>query len=259
MTTYQQWFGRFAVGASNDSFSVDATAKTLTAGNYYITGYTAESASQLCEHMTTLVAAVVASSTVAYNATTGFIKITFGSGSHKITFTDTALKTLLGFGAVDTTTTAAASFTATREPQYVWRPNRGTSSHPVQLNQFWAPRSTTIVGRSKDGTTYGVRGNLLYDAEVSYTMLEESRVIVPSTGSVNKELQTFYEDVVHAGQPIRIYPDRTLAASTSYVTALVSPGKEDEAVPAWGDFATRHVANYNGLWDVTLPLVKWVE
>ena len=31
-----RWLGRFAVGSSNDSFSVDATAKTCTAGNYYV-------------------------------------------------------------------------------------------------------------------------------------------------------------------------------------------------------------------------------
>lgn len=256
-TTYQQWLGRFAVGATNDSFSIGANAFTLTAGNYYLAGYTSESTNQLCEHITATIVGTYANAAVTYSATTGLVTFKIAnSGSYAITWTDTALQTLLGFTG---TQSGAATYTATMEPQHVWRPNRGLAGRPVGEANFWAPRSTTIIGCSKDGSTYGVRGNLLYDAEIAYVMLAESRVTTPATTGTVTDLQSFYEDVVHQGQPIRIYPDRSLSASTSFVTALVSTGKEDEPVPAWSDFAARHIANYSGLWDVTLPLVKWVE
>jgi len=257
MTTYQQWIGRFAIGSSNDSFSIASNAFTLTSGNYYIAGYTSESTAQLCEHITAKIIGTYANAAVTYSETTGLVTFKIAnSGTYTITWTDTALQTLLGFTG---TQSNAATYTATMEPQHVWRPERGASSYPAQLNQFWAPRSTTVVGRSRDGTTYAVRGNLLYDAEVSYTMLADTRVITPaSTGTVT-DLQGFFEDVIHVGQPIRVFPDRTLKASTSYVTALVSPGKDGDPIGSWQDFCGRHVANYNGLWDVTLPLLKWVE
>jgi len=255
MSTYQQWLGRFSIDSSLDNFSVDATAKTVTQGKYYITGYTAESTSQLCEHLTTQIAAVVASSTVVYSASTGKVTITFGSGTHTITWTDSALGTLLGF--TGDCTPGAASFVATNEAKYCWRPERPMSQHSVGITNFWEPESTTIVGRSKSGAVYSVLGNDLYRCDVGYTMLADTRVITPATGSVNRELQQYFVDVIHRGELIRIYQDRTLAASTSFVTAVVSQG-DGKPIGRWADFAQRHLSNYNGLWDVRIPLVKYV-
>jgi hypothetical protein len=207
--------------------------------------------------LTTLVAAVVASSTVVYNATTGFIKITFGSGTHKITFTDAALKTLLGFGAVDTTTSAAASFTATREPQYVWSPNRGIVDVPVDPARIVQPISSTRVQVSRDGTLTTVRGNLRYAGDVEYRLLDGARVFTPATGSVNGDFESFFEDVIHAGELIRLYPDRTVNTSTDFVTVkVVAPGGEE--IGAFESFARRHIQSYQGLADVQIPVAKYV-
>lgn len=251
-----RWFGRFAVGSSNDSFSVDATAKTCTAGNYYITGHTAESTVQFCEHLEDLIAAVVASSTVVYSATTGLITITFGSGTHTITWTDAALKTLLGFDGVNTGA-AAASFAAVMEPQYVWSPNVAIADAPVSVGRLLQPVSSTVVHCSRDGTLSSVRGNTRYAGTLEYQLIDGARVLVPSTGSVNKEFESFFEDVIAAGERIRILPNRsTYAASTDYVECVV--GVPGESIGSFSDFARKRFASYEGLFDLSIPVMKYV-
>jgi len=247
-----RWFGRFAIGANNDSFLVDATAKTCTAGNYYLRGYTAEATSQLCEHLTTLVAAVVASSTVTYSATSGKVTITWGSDSHSLTWTDTDLRDLLGF--TGNIASAAGPFEATNEPQYVWSPDVAMSDAPVSPLRIVQPVSSTRVHVSRDGTLTTTRGNTRYAADVEYQLLDGARVFIPSTGSVNKELEQFF-DVIAAGEPIRLYPDRTLNVSTSFVTVRVAvPGGEE--IGAFDRFARKRIRAYQGLADVQIPVVK---
>lgn len=264
----QTWLGRFAIGSATDTIDLDdnggnAPTVTLTSGDYWISCYTGEGANGLVEHITTKIQAEggdFAGVTCSYSASTGKVSFVAGAGKDiDITFTDSALRTILGYAA-DITALDDTTQTAGNEARYTWRPDRGFASHPVERSNFWAPKSTTVVGRSKDGTTFAVRGNLLYEAEVSYVMLDDARVIIPSTGTVYQELQQFYADVIHNGEPIRIiFDDTAYAAATDYAVALVSSGAEDEPVPAWGDFANRHISNFNGLWDVTLPLVRYVS
>jgi len=254
MSTYQHWLGRFAVGASNDSFTVDATAKTCTAGNYYLFGYTSESTVQFIEHMEDLIAAVVASSTVTYSTTTERVTIAWGSNSHALTWTDTDLRDLLGF--TTNLASGAGPYTATNAPRYLWAPNRGFTSTPVISSRVYAPISSTVVHCSRDGTLTTVRGNTRYAGEVEYQLLDGTRVFVPATGSVNKELEKFFEDVIAAGELIRVYPDRSLNASTSYVTVKACvPG---EPIGSFEDWAARHISSYDGLADVRIPLAKYV-
>lgn len=251
-----RWLGRFAVGASNDSFSVDATAKTCTAGDYYLTGYTGESTVQFIEHMEDLIAAVVASSTVTYSTTTGFVTITFGSGTHTITWTDDDLKTLLGFHGVDTSS-GAASFTGVQEPQYVWSPDVAISDAPVHPARIVQPISSTRVQVSRDGTLTTVRGNLRYAGDVEYQLLDGDLVFIPATGSVNGEFESFFGDVIHAGELIRLYPDRTVNTSTDFVTVkVVAPGGEE--IGAFDGFARKRIQSYQGLADVRIPVAKYV-
>ena len=252
-----QWLGRFTVSSSNDSFTVDATAKTCTAGNYYMRGYTGEGTVQFIEHMEDLIAAVVASSTVTYSTTTGFITITFGSSTHTITWTDADLKTLLGFDGVNTAV-AAASFTGLMPPKYVWSPDVAISDAPVDPSRIVQPISSTRVHVSRDGTLVTVEGNTRYAADVEYSLIAGARVFVPSTGSINQELETFFTDVIARGELIRILPAiGTYAATTDYITAKVgSPGEE---IGAFDRFARKHVRSYQGLASVRLPVLKYVS
>jgi len=254
--TYQIYCGRLTIGSNNDDLTVDTTAKALTAGDYYPFQYSGESDDQLIEHLQDKIDDVVASSTVAYDDSSGKITITWGSGSHTLTWDNTDLRDALGF---TTNLSGAGPFVADNEPQHIWRPDRGLASYPNQLNNVWEPVSTTVAGRSKDGTTYSVAGNLLYRADLAYQMLDDAVVITPSSAGSSTDFQAWFERVPHEGQPLRFYPDRTLNASTSYVTALFAEGREDEPVGEWSRFATRHLENLNTLWDVAFQLIKVVE
>jgi len=230
---------------------------TLTSGRYYLAGYTGESADQLVEHITTQIVAeggAFANVVCSYSASTGKVSFVAGAGANiDIAFTDTALRDLLGFAANITGLDDTAQ-TATNEARYVWRPDRALSGHPVGHGRVFRPESTTVVFRSKDGSINSVVGNTLYAGLLEYSMIAGARVYIPDGGSVNQELERFFEDVIANGEPIRFYPDRTVNTSTDYVTLVVGGG--DGPIGAFDDFAQRHIASYSGLWDIGIPVIK---
>jgi hypothetical protein len=97
MTTYQQYFARFSTGATAPAFSINASNITLTAGYYYMMGYTSEATNQLCEHITDKINDVISGSTCTYGYSTGLISLDFNSTVTAVTWADTALRDLLGF------------------------------------------------------------------------------------------------------------------------------------------------------------------
>lgn len=256
-TYYQQFLGRFAINTSNNNLTVDGTALTLTSGNYYLAGYSGESTNQLCEHLQEQIRTVAGQSTatVAYSGSTGQVTITLDSAV-TIEFDDAYLAYILGFSS--TTQSGADTYTSDQSCRYVWRPTIGASGHPVNLINLWAPRSTTRVYRSPNGTTYSIEGNELNDALIEYSLLPDADVVTPTTGTVYRDLQQFFRDVVHAGQPIRVYPDRTANTSSSYKTAIL--GRDDqEIVGSFQDYIARWGSDYNGLWDLSIPLMEHLQ
>lgn len=255
----QQFLGKFSITTDTQNFSVGATAVTLTTGRYYIVGYTSESTSQLCEHMQTQIRAIGATqdaSTVVYSGSTGLVTITLETAA-TLTFTDTALATLLGY--TSTSYSSATSFVAERQPRYVWRPSRSAWDYPIDLygSTFWAPRSTSLVGRSANGTTWGVVGDDIYDATLMYGALADTEVLTPRTGTTYVELQQFWLDVVHNTMPIRFYPDRTLNAAASVVEFMWGTDEGDQ-IGSFTDYIERHTSTFNGLWDVEIPMMKYI-
>lgn len=255
---YQQFFGKFTLGTSANDFAVGANAVSLTTGDYYISGATGET-DDLCSHIQTKIRAIGATqdaSTVAYSATTGKITITLETAA-TLTFTDTALATVLGF--TSTSYSSGTTFTAERQPRYVWRPTRSAWDYPLNLTAatFWVPRSTSHVGRANDGTSWSVAGTTVYDAWLSYKCLTEAEVKTPSTGTTYADLQQFFVDVAAAGMPIRFYPDRTLNATTDIVTFAWGDDKAEE-LGSWLDYASQHTSTYRGLWDIDIPMMKYV-
>ena len=247
----QQWLGRLLIDSSNDSFSIATNPFTLTGGYYFIAGYTGESAVQLCERITAAIIGTYANAAVTYSEVTGLVTFKIAnSGSYTITWTDTALQALLGFTG---TQSGGYTYTATMEPKFVWRPDVAMSDAPVDCSRVVQPISSTRVYVSRDGTDTTVRGNTRYGGEVAYQLLAGARVFIPSTGSVNRELETFFTDVIAAGEPIRLYPDRTLNASTSFVNVKVTGGEE---IGAFESFARKRITSYQGLADVRIPLAK---
>lgn len=256
-TYYQQFLGRFSINTSNNNLTVAGTALTLTSGNYYLAGYTGESTDQLCEHLQAQIRTVAGHSgaTVVYSGTTGQVTITLGATA-TISFTDAYLAYILGFSSA--TQSGADTYVSDQNPRYVWRPTIGASGHPVNLINLWAPRSTTRVYRSPNGTTYSIEGDELNDALIEYSLLPDDDVVTPATGTVYRDLQQFFRDVVHAGQPMRVYPDRTVNTSADYKTAIF--GRDDqEIVGSFQDYIARWGSDYSGLWDISIPLMEYLQ
>jgi hypothetical protein len=254
--TTQVWQGRFLIDSTTQDFTIDrgggADPVQLTTGAYYIAGYTGET--QLCEHMQVQIRDIHADyedTTVVYSYTTGKVTIDFGVGNNfSLTWTDTALRDLLGFTANIVTT---RSTTGTNRCQYTWIPDRSLSHHPVQLNQFWVGKTTSLGQISRDGTPCTNEGQLLNVASVAYRMVHKDYSILPSTGTVYQEFQQFYEDVIHKGQPMRVYPDNTATTASDYVTGIVL-GEDSNEIPQLADLMTRHIPSFDNLWDYDIPL-----
>ena len=262
----QELFGRFYVGSTLDSFSVTDTggggaqAVSLTNGWYYLRGYTGEATAQLIEHMQVQVRAlggVWADAAFSYSLSTGLVTLNCPSTTTVTwTWTDSGLQTLLGFTG---TQSGAKTYTATQVPQHNWRPSRTMTDYPGNLQNVWQPRSTSAVGRAPGGTTHGVVGPaVLYDAILTWDVLEEAEVLKPSGGTIGGDLESFFVDVVNETQPIRLVIDRTsYAAVTDYVTAVF--GREgDETIGSFEQYRGRLLDEYQGLWTVNTPLMKYV-
>lgn len=262
----QTYLGRFVIDADSKDLTVDdgvtgAIAVSLDIGKYFMAGATGET--QLVEHMQAQIrlanAAFDPEVSVTFDYTTGKVSFTFSGAqalNFTVVFTDTNLRTLLGYTA-DFSSGGGATQTAGNEAKYVWRPNRSFSTHPVERGRLLESESTTTINVAKDGTTTSAVGSLLKRADpLSYMMLAEARIIVPSTGTVNRELETFFDDVVHKGEHVRIFPDDTATATANFTPVVIVDDSGE--VGSFSDFSRRHIRNYNGLWDVDIPCRKVV-
>lgn len=248
------FLGRFYLGGTLDTFTIDdgggAQTVTLTNGYRYVTGYTGEGTNQLCEDFTAKVQALGGNyhaATATFSTMTGKITLDFGGHNMAIVWTDGDLQTLMGFSG---TQSGAANYVATNKARYTWIPSRAMTDYPTNATNIWNPVSTTVGLRSGNGTTTTLAGDLLNETQIDFTFLTEAETITPATGTVYADYQQFWTDVFHAGEMVRFYPDKTLAASTSFKTAVWG----GEEVGSFRDMADRYTSKFNGLWNVTVPM-----
>jgi hypothetical protein len=253
---YQRYLGRFTLSTSAFRFSVGGNAVELTPGRYYMSGYTSESTAQLCEHMQATIRALGGSpypaATVTQSVTTGKITIAGLGAATAITWTDTALRDLLGWTA---DLSGDSSYTAPNQARYCWFPSKPLAEYPGDLTEWWTQRSTSYPYRSPGGQTYGVQGTLLNEAAVKYMHLPRADVITGDT-TVWESLQKYFADVIHACEPMRVFMDRTQNTSADYKTCVWGVEAE-EPLGLFADFASRHIKSYNGLWTVEFMLWEY--
>lgn len=254
---YQEFLGRFPVGSTLDSFSIGTNAITLTAGNYYVNGYTGESTAQLLEHMQAKIRAATggyANATVTRSQTTGLVTMATGGGAAAITWTDTALQTLLGFTG---TQGSATSHVATYHPRYVWRPTDPPMDVDTTPEEMFAPVSTAKVYRAQDGSMCSVDGvTVLQDCRrLAYQCLPQNDAIRNVAGPTYRSLEEFWEDIIARGRPMRVYPDRSVNANSACFTTAVYGAEQPGA---FVDTVGKAQGSYLGYWRVDLPLWKVV-
>ena len=193
--SYQALLGKFSISTSSDTFNIGTDQLALDLNTYYIQGYTGETDDQLCQHMQNTIQAGnigQGNANVTFHTSNGYIGI-YLNAAQNITFVDSALGTILGFTSDSSN---ATSHMADQQPRYVWWPDREPTDHPVDLNVFWVPRSTSRVGRSKDGTTFSTEGVKLYDAYLEYMYLDKNISTTPATGTIYADFQQFFEVVL---------------------------------------------------------------
>jgi hypothetical protein len=261
--------GRLYINSDRDTLTIDDNtnppiAVSLSQAYYFLAGYTGELG--LCEHIQAQIRAEGSpwdTATCVYSTSTGKVTIDAPSaGDFEVTWTDTDLRDILGFtGASTGMSDPPGGFTGDYAAGYCWLPNRSFSYHPVEISaaNFWESESNSILHRSRDGTAYGVVGNLMNRAQVEYSMLFDEYVIKQSGGwpALVYPFEQFFEDAIHETAPVRVFPDGSLNGSTDFVTALVGDGTG--AIGGFSEFAGRHIRSFNGLWDLSIPLVEYVE
>ena len=68
------------------------------------------------------------------------------------------------------------------------------------------------------------------------------------------DFQQFFRDVIHQGQPIRLFPNTSDLASDGYVTGHVMP--DDRMIGPIDNYVRRSFSNLQLYWDVEVPFVK---
>jgi len=272
MSTLQHYIGTLTIDGDNSDFSIDTNPSTgpfavsLDAADYFVFGYTGEAAvdggstDQLLEHIEAKIRdadAAFAAATVSYDQATGLVSVDFATAAtcqwDDLGGTDANLRDLLGFTG---NLTGASAYTGDNQVRGTWRPSLGMTSYPGDLTSLWGKRSTTRIGVSSDGTAFSSAGTLLYDGIYGYQLLPEAEIITIAS-TTWESLEQFWEDCLHTGKPVRVYPDRTLNAADSYHAALMSNtdgkvgGFHDAMVGRWRE-------NYNGFWSVEFMLRKHV-
>jgi len=247
----QRYLGQFSITDSTKDFVVDGTPLALTTGTYYMSG---SGDDQLVEEIEDLIQTVAGqgTATVTQSATTGKVTISLDSAVD-ITWTDAGLGTLLGFTG---NLTGSDSYVSDNQARYCWFPSSGLSDYPGYLQDWWSPTSTTRLQRSPTGQTYSRQGNLLYDGAFEYQYLTEAEVWQKG-GTWWDSFESFFEDVLHPGSPIRCFPDRDQNGATDYQVAIWQP-EEGQPIGSLRGFTSRNLSEYNGFWRVTLSLWKHV-
>lgn len=261
----QAFLGRFTLPSNARKFTVDptppggGTALTLDVADRYIKGYAAESAFQFIEHFEEKLQTVdpMATATIDLDgADAGKCKLTF-SVDTDVTWTDAALRDLLGFNA---DLSGTFSYTSDHPVRYLWLPALMMSEHPVDLAEFWQIRSGTTGHLGPDGASHTRAGGAQFLAKIGYDLLELAEVIIPANAGrpANKTLERFFIDVFHAGMPVRILPDRSSYTSTTYKTGLFSAPEADAPIGELRDWIDPSLGEGNhALWNVDLFFLKY--
>lgn len=246
--------GRWTVPATAVDFGMDDQTLTIDTGAVYIQRQDGDTSNQLCERVESAINAVAGytTSTCSYDAVAGVVTIQLTKAAN-ITWDDADLGLALGYQSAALEN--AITHTADRTPRHVWRPARAMSRYPTDATQLWTQKSSTVAGRSIDGTTYTVPGTSTDDAEVEFPLLKAAQVVTPAAGTSYNDFQQWFLDVIHAGELIRFVPDRT---STDIYRTAIFGDEEDEEIGPLEDYISKRQTNNNVLWTVRVPMMKKV-
>ena len=220
--------------------TVDAgSPAALTAGDCYVgSGYS--SGASLIANLQAVLAAAVASTTVTLSATTGKITITWGSGSHAMTWGSSVLRNRLGFTG---SLASATSHTSQGQAQYLWIPGVNPGGMLSPITQLGVIETDRRLGLARSGAVCVTQFNARRRQRWSFAGLLPAKTWEPSESTTNESAESFWTDAVQGGAAIRYYTDKTSASSY-----LIGSTAMDYQATADAFAPVRLRGDFDGLW-----------
>ncbi len=162
--------------------------------------------------------------TLTLSATTGKVTISAtgigGAGNFALNWTSTTVRNVLGFTG---NLSGAASYTGTEQAEYLWLPGVGRGPIVAADGSDGLPMSDMIVTVSPSGHHTHMSGNVRYEDAFDIRYVLGNKVLLEYETTVNESFETFWTSTIHAGLPIRYYPDATSTSNTVDWIALPTP------------------------------------
>ena len=240
--------GLITIDTTNQAFRIRGAVTavdrdiTLTAGDYFIRGYTGEAANQLAEHIQAQVRAAAGTEFDAFVVSvsdTGFV--TFTNTAEAFTVTTPAgqdwfpssggLARLLGF--TGDLTPAVTTFTGANQHRYGWYPDmppEDFSGHPDLAGVLG---SDSVVSIAPSGRVTVTSYQEPRRRSWSFRWLAAEYMF--PTGSVrNRDFEQCWRDEVRPGRRWRYYPDRTVQTRPGGGEPWTYVGGQDIAIKGAG-------------------------
>ena len=226
--------------------SVDGGGTTYVAAADYYWSSTADGGSaSLLSAFQTLLAAVVASTTVTLNDATGKVTITWGSGSHTLAWASTTVRDRFGFADDLASSTGE---TGTKQVEGLWLPNMPASFVRGSWASAGMRRTDRRIVRNSAGVIYKRRHNSVVDNTLRFGALTAAKCWVAEEDTANESAEQFWLDALDVGAPFRYHRDR--ATDGTYVTYH---DLLEEFAPV------RRKGNVDASWDWEIPVGQYVH
>lgn len=242
----------FSPAASSWGLKIDAGAFVyLAEEDFFWSSIATGGTASLRAALQTLLGSI-GGTTVTINATTGIMTITWGAGSHTLTFSGT-LADRCGFAT--SVVGPSTVLTGTRQVQGLWLPNVMPGELKAPLAGRGSRTRSRKITRSRGGQVWTrTHGDSMGDAHWRFRGLSAAKTWKESEARRNESFESFWELEASgsAKGAIRYYRDASDA--TSYLTATYSEARDFVlADPIASDFAPTPVqASYDGVWDLAI-------
>lgn len=247
------------------STGVDRTFN-ITAGDFFMRGYTAEATNQLVETIQAGVRALAGTDFDSFTCTlsdSGYVSMSNPSEDFRIASgTDTALLTLLGYDDGTTLlslpTAYAATHTGSHQARYCWFPPCGVAETRSHQSVLGATSSDAVVRRAPSGRVITTTYDTYREQMLEWRWLEDEYVWPVGVGGTtvkNRDFLQFWTDVLKSGQRFRYFPDRTSNTSTAYYEYVGGEKITKDGM----EKCRREVASFSKYWKFDMDCLEYVS
>lgn len=225
-TALPKWEALHTIAANVFGVSIDGGAnKYIPADDYFWSSVASGGLSShiLAEFAFLLTSApnAVASTTVTINPATGVLTITWGSGSHSLTWANTTTRDRCGatgnFGA-------ATSLVMPGQVEGMWLPNV-PGDHDGSVTALGTPESDRKVTVSRSGAVYATSSAERRRIKFNFGGLSKAKVWTADESRTNESLETLWRDALNYRAGVfRHHPNRDVDVTYTTWQSLMTEG-----------------------------------